>query len=97
MKKIICLIVLLACIIFVFPKEKKIEDYLNNLGFNVDVYDENHLDFHEIFETGVSLDKKQIYKGDIVAIFNKKIVLIGKRSIRYYQKDMIRSVKKIEN
>ncbi len=26
MKKIICLIVLLACIIFVFPKEKKIEE-----------------------------------------------------------------------
>ena len=33
---------------------KKIEDYLNDLGFNVDVYDENQLDFHEIFETGVS-------------------------------------------
>ena len=34
--------------------QKKIEDYLNDLGFNVDVYDENQLDFHEIFETGVS-------------------------------------------
>ena len=31
-----------------------LEDYLNDLGFNVDVYDENQLDFHEIFETGVS-------------------------------------------
>ena len=52
--------------------QKKIEDYLNDLGFNVDVYDENQLDFHEIFETGVSYLKD---KYDLVNWYFEKLVL----------------------
>ena len=39
--------------------QKRLEDYLENLGFEIDVYDYEQLNFYEIFEAGASYLKEK--------------------------------------